>query len=78
MSAITGIIHTMSVSPLNILVLGDSHIFRLDSFIRSDSLAERFGELQIEGRGSHVEYLGGCRGHVSDPEHASADLFIPP
>ena len=48
----------MSVSPLNILVLGDSHVFRLDSFIRSDSLAERFGELLIEGRACHVEYLG--------------------
>ena len=51
-------VYTMSVPPLNILVLGDSHVFWLDSFIRSDSLAERFGELQIEGRACHVEYLG--------------------
>ena len=48
----------MSVPPLNILVLGDSHVFWLDSFITSDGLAERFGELQMEDRACHVEYLG--------------------
>ena len=47
----------MSVPPLNILVLGDSHVFWLDSFITSDGLAERFGELQVEDRAYHVEYL---------------------
>ena len=46
----------MSAPPLNILVLGDSHVSWLDSFITSGGLADRFGEL--EGRACHVEYLG--------------------
>ena len=48
----------MSVSPLNILVLGDSHVFWLDSFLRSAGLVELLGELQISGRVCRVEYLG--------------------
>ena len=56
--AITGIIYTMSVSPLNILVLGDSHVFWLDSFLRSAGLTELLGELHISGRPCRVEYLG--------------------
>ena len=58
MSAITGIIDTMSASQLNVLVLGDSHVFWLDSFVRSAGLAERLGELEIRGRACRVEYLG--------------------
>ena len=46
------------VSPLNILDLGDSHVFWLDSFLRSAGLVELLGELQISGRVCHVEYLG--------------------
>ena len=48
----------MLVPPLNILVLGDSHVFWLDSYITSDGLAERFGELQMDDRACHVDYLG--------------------
>ena len=48
----------MSVSPLNILVLGDSHVFWLDSFLRSAGLTELLGELHISGRPCRVEYLG--------------------
>ena len=48
----------MSVSPLNILVLGDSHVFWLDSFLRSAGLVELLGELQISRRVCRVEYLG--------------------
>ena len=48
----------MSVSPLNVLILGDSHVFWLDYFVRSAGLAELFGELKIEGRACHVVYLG--------------------
>ena len=44
---ITGITGTMSVSPLNVLILGDSHVFWLDYFVRSAGLAELFGELEI-------------------------------
>ena len=48
----------MSAPPLSILVLGDSHVSWLDSFIISDGLADRFGELEMEGRACHVQYLG--------------------
>ena len=48
----------MSVSPLNILVLGDSHVFWLDSFVHTGGLAELLGELQIRGRVCRMEYLG--------------------
>ena len=58
MSAITGISDTMSASQLNVLVLGDSHVFWLDSFVRSAGLAELLGELEIRGRVCRVEYLG--------------------
>ena len=66
-SAITGVSDTMSASQLNILVLGDSHDFWLDSFVRS---AELLGELEIRGRVCHVEYLG-IRG-------ATVASFLPP
>ena len=60
----------MSVPPLNIIVFWDSHVFWLNSFICSDSLAERYGELQIESRACHVEYLA-IRG-------ATAATFLTP